>query len=103
MVIYTQHVDEYNQSKNRLCGNWNEGVESAVKRTETGYAIEASLPLTEGGKKGRIIGFDLMINDDSRINTRFWAVYTLGIVLYDIVTKYFRERPVHKCLGGREG
>ncbi|MFW5719062.1 MAG: endo-1,4-beta-xylanase [Halanaerobium sp.] len=43
-----------------------EGLKSATRVTETGYVVEAAVPLVEiTAEAGQIIGFDFQVNDDS--------------------------------------
>ena len=47
-----------------------EGFESAVKVTEEGYLVEAKIPLTSEACKGKIMGFDIQINDSNERGER---------------------------------
>jgi endo-1,4-beta-xylanase len=47
-----------------------EGFESAVKLTEEGYLVEARIPLTTTAEKGKVMGFDVQINDSNERGER---------------------------------
>lgn len=40
-------------------------TQSAVVKTETGYIIEAAIPLRAEAKEGAVMGFEVMVNDDA--------------------------------------
>ncbi len=47
-----------------------EGFQSSVKVTEDGYLVEAKIPLTTTAEKGKVMGFDVQINDSNERGER---------------------------------
>lgn len=47
-----------------------EGFQSSVKVTEEGYLVEAKIPLTTTAEKGKVMGFDVQINDSNERGER---------------------------------
>ncbi len=47
-----------------------EGFQSSVKVTEDGYLVEAKIPLTITAEKGKVMGFDVQINDSNERGER---------------------------------
>ncbi len=47
-----------------------EGFQSSVKVTEEGYLVEARIPLTTTAEKGKVMGFDVQINDSNERGER---------------------------------
>jgi len=47
-----------------------DGFESSVKVTEEGYLVEARIPLTTTAEKGKVMGFDVQINDSNERGER---------------------------------